>query len=82
MSYYQPAPEAPPVYIFGRGGGAELARQLDVPMFGEIPLDQAVREGGDRGRPIVVTAPETPSAKALRQAAARLREAVPLPVKV
>ncbi len=82
MSYYQPVPETPPVYIFGRGGGAALARQLDVPLLGEIPLDQAVREGGDRGRPIVLTAPEAPAAKALRQAAMRLREAVPLPVKV
>ncbi len=82
MSYYQSAPEASPTYIFGRGGGAALARQLDVPLLGEVPLDQAVREGGDQGRPIVFTAPESPAAKVFRTAAARLREAVPLPAKV
>ncbi len=82
MSYYQPTPDAPPVYIFGQGGGASLARQLEVPLMGEIPLDQAIREGGDHGRPIVSSAPDAPAAKAFRKAAERLREALPVPAKV
>ncbi|HEY3248627.1 MAG TPA: Mrp/NBP35 family ATP-binding protein [bacterium] len=82
MSYYQAAPGAEPVYIFGRGGGADLARQLEVPLLAEIPLDQTIREGGDEGRPVVVSAPDSPAARAFRVAAERLREAVPLPAKV
>jgi ATP-binding protein involved in chromosome partitioning len=82
MSYYQPAPDAERVYIFGRGGGADLARQLEVPLIGEIPLDQTIREGSDQGRPIVLTAPESSAARAFREAAARLVTAVPLPAAV
>jgi len=79
MSFYLPAPGAERVYIFGRGGGAELARQLEVPLFGEIPLDQSIREGSDAGRPVVLTGPASPAAAAFRETAARLVTAVPLP---
>src|SRR5438132_12604462 len=41
--------------IFGERGGEEAAQTLGVPLLGEIPLMQEVREGGDRGRQIVVT---------------------------
>jgi ATP-binding protein involved in chromosome partitioning len=37
--------------IFGAGGGAELAKQYNVPFFGSIPIDISLREGGDRGEP-------------------------------
>lgn len=82
MSYYQPTSDAPPVYIFGRGGGAALAQQLDVPLLGEIPLDQSIREASDEGRPIVLSAPDSPAALAFRRAAQRLRDRVPVPAKV
>ncbi len=82
MSFYQPTPDVPPVYIFGRGGGVKLAENLQVPLLGQIPLDQSIREGGDQGRPIVLASPDAPSARAFRRAAERLREAVPLPAKV
>ena len=58
--------------IFGSGGGQRLADELDVPLLGEIPFYPAVMEGGDRGEPIVVGAPETPTAKALFDLAGRL----------
>ncbi|HST07123.1 MAG TPA: Mrp/NBP35 family ATP-binding protein [Gemmatimonadaceae bacterium] len=58
--------------IFGRGGGERLAEELDVPLLGEIPFFPAVLEGGDRGEPIVVSAPESPAAKALLELAGRL----------
>ncbi|MGH2348583.1 MAG: P-loop NTPase, partial [bacterium] len=82
MSYYEPAPDAERVYIFGRGGGAELARQLEVPLIGEIPLDQTIREGSDQGRPIVLMAPESSAARVFRTAAERLLAAVPVPARV
>jgi ATP-binding protein involved in chromosome partitioning len=81
MSYFIPAPGADPVYVFGRGGGAALARELEVPLLGEIPLDQSVREGSDDGRPVVLSAPEAPAASAFRQTAERLRSILPVPVR-
>ena len=59
-------------YIFGSGGGRRLAEELDVPLLGEIPFFAGVLDGGDRGEPIVVSDPETPSAQALFDLAGRL----------
>lgn len=59
--------------LFGSGGGQQLATELDVPLLGQVPLDRALREGGDRGVPVVVSSPGSPSARALDQVAARLR---------
>jgi ATP-binding protein involved in chromosome partitioning len=62
--------------IFGTGGGHRLAERTSLPFLGEVPLDTAIREGGDQGRPVVVAAPDSPQAEAFRQvagaAAARL----------
>jgi ATP-binding protein involved in chromosome partitioning len=41
-------------YIFGKGGGENLAEEFSVPFLGEIPLVQGIREGGDEGRPVVL----------------------------
>ena len=38
-------------YIFGRGGAFEIARLMDTRLLGRVPLDEATREGGDRGEP-------------------------------
>ena len=45
--------------LFGEGGGAQLAEELGVPLLAQIPLDPALREGGDDGAPIAETAPDT-----------------------
>jgi ATP-binding protein involved in chromosome partitioning len=42
--------------IFGRGGGKAFADDVEMPFLGEIPLDTAVREGGDSGQPVVKNA--------------------------
>lgn len=60
--------------LFGRGGGEELARVAGVPFLGRIPLEMAVREGGDAGRPTVLTAPDSRSGAALQAVAARVVE--------
>ncbi len=59
-------------FIFGREGGREAAETLGVPLFGQIPLFPELREGGDRGVPIVVSHPESAAGVALRHAAAEL----------
>ena len=46
--------------IFGSGGGEEMATRLNVPFLGKIPIDPVLREGGDRGRPLVDEAPDHP----------------------
>lgn len=61
--------------LFGAGGGAELAEQLGAPLLGGVPLDLALREAGDNGEPVVVAAPQSPSARALSSIAAALKPA-------
>lgn len=63
MSYFTPE-ECPDnkYYIFGKDGGKHLAKDLDLPFLGEIPLVQSVREAGDVGRPAVLQE-GTPMAK-------------------
>jgi len=51
--------------LFGRGGGAELAEKLDVPLIAQVPLVSAVRDGGDVGVPIVASDPDSEAAQAL-----------------
>jgi ATP-binding protein involved in chromosome partitioning len=58
--------------IFGRGGGQQLADQLEVPLVGQVPLVTALREGGDEGRPIVATEPDSEAAAAFVALAERI----------
>ncbi len=55
--------------FFGEGGGEKLAEKLDVPFLGRVPMQAAVREGGDYGRPVVVHEPDSPAGMALTTAA-------------
>lgn len=55
--------------IFSHGGGRQLAAELNVPFLGEIPLDTAVRQGGDQGKPISATQPDHPVAKSFLELA-------------
>jgi ATP-binding protein involved in chromosome partitioning len=73
MSYFT-TPNGERVEIFGHGGGkAEAARQ-NVPFLGEVPIFTEIREGGDNGMPIVVSAPNHPAGKAFIQIAETLRK--------
>ena len=58
--------------IFAHGGARAEAARRGIPFLGEIPLHPSVREGGDQGAPIVVTAPDAPVAQAFRNAARQL----------
>jgi ATP-binding protein involved in chromosome partitioning len=69
MSYFI-APDTGNRYdIFGEGGGQKLATMYGVPFLGSIPLGIEVREGGDKGVPIVVSQPDSPQAQAFRRVA-------------
>lgn len=66
MSYFIPPDMPDKQYdIFGSGGGAKTSQELQVPLLGCVPLEIGLREGGDRGSPIVVANPDSPSGKAL-----------------
>lgn len=71
MSFLQ-LPGGERLEIFGSGGAAKVAETLsarfgyDVPLLGQIPLDQTLREGGDAGDPIVESEPGSESAKVLQ----------------
>ncbi len=56
-------------HLFGEGGGQRMAQQYGVPLLGSLPLDIAIREQGDAGQPLVVSAPESAAAQAYRATA-------------
>jgi ATP-binding protein involved in chromosome partitioning len=66
------------ISLFGQGGAAAAAAGLsrlvgaDIPVLGEIPFDVALREGGDDGKPIVLSAPDSPAAQMITSIAAQL----------
>jgi ATP-binding protein involved in chromosome partitioning len=73
-------PDGGRLEVFGTGGGAAVAAALSrttgttVPLLAQIPLDPLLREGGDTGMPLVVDAPDSPAAVALRGVAERLAQ--------
>ncbi|MBD2325326.1 P-loop NTPase [Alkalinema sp. FACHB-956] len=70
MSYFVP-PDLPDRQydIFGSDGGKKAAKELEVPLLGCVPIEIPLREGGDRGLPIVLAEPSSASAKALQEIA-------------
>jgi ATP-binding protein involved in chromosome partitioning len=73
-------------HVFGEGGGARMAAQYGLPLLGSLPLELAIREQGDAGVPVVVSAPDSAAAQAYRataralamRLAARPRAAMPI----
>lgn len=68
MSYFI-CPDCGSSYdIFGTGGGERVAKQFDVPLLGQIPIDPRIRQSGDIGHPVVASHPDSPAAKAFLDA--------------
>jgi ATP-binding protein involved in chromosome partitioning len=72
MAYFPDPTTGAPIAIFGTGGAKTEAGRLGVPFLGEIPIDIALRQGGDEGRPVTAASPESPVAKAFLDMARRL----------
>jgi ATP-binding protein involved in chromosome partitioning len=66
------APDGSRQHLFGEGGGTQLAGELGVPLLGQVPLDPALRLGGDEGRPISATDPDSEAGRAFATIAAGL----------
>jgi ATP-binding protein involved in chromosome partitioning len=62
--------------IFSHGGARREAERLGTDFLGEVPLDMAIRETSDDGRPITVSQPDSPYAQTFRAIAARIWEKV------
>jgi ATP-binding protein involved in chromosome partitioning len=73
MSYFT-TPNGERVEIFGHGGGKTEAGRQNVPFLGEVPIFTEIREGGDQGVPVVVSAPNSPAAQGFVQIAESLRK--------
>jgi|CXWL01.1.fsa_nt_gi ATP-binding protein involved in chromosome partitioning len=58
--------------IFSHGGGERAAEKLGIPFLGRIPIDPAIRSGGDEGLPIVLADPDSPQTTAFKDIAAKL----------
>jgi ATP-binding protein involved in chromosome partitioning len=75
---WMPMPDGSRLEVFGSGGGAAVAERLSrdsgapVPLLAQVPMDVAVREGGDAGTPVVLAAPDSPAALVLSDLARTL----------
>src|SRR4029077_20381665 len=74
MSWFECPHCGKPSPLFGSGGGERLAREVDLPLLGQIPLYPRVMEGGDTGAPIVIVDPESAAARALTAIAERVAQ--------
>jgi ATP-binding protein involved in chromosome partitioning len=85
MGPYQDPASGARFAFFGEGGGARLAREIDAPLLGSVPLEPGLAERADQGRPVVSDQPDSPAAKSLLEIAEKFHQlavarAVSLPV--
>ncbi|HVH28065.1 MAG TPA: Mrp/NBP35 family ATP-binding protein [Vicinamibacterales bacterium] len=71
MSYFVCPNCAHEADIFGHGGGESMAREAGVPFLGRVPIYQPIREGSDKGVPLLIAEPDSPAARAIREVAER-----------
>jgi len=76
MSYFENPETGKPIALFGTGGGERLAKECDLPLLGQVPIDPRIQEGGDTGRPIVSAEPDSKAAKAFAAIADRVMQRV------
>jgi len=77
MSYFMSPSDGKRYDIFGSGGGEREARRLRVPLLGQIPIDIATREAGDRGVPVVNEDRQSPVSTEFKRIAEGLRKVLP-----
>ena len=76
MSYFLCGHSEQPIEIFGHGGGEKLSRETGIPLLGAIPLDLELRQGGDVGVPLMVSAPDSVSGRIFQKIAKKLIELI------
>jgi ATP-binding protein involved in chromosome partitioning len=76
MSWFECPHCGKPTALFGSGGGEKLAKAVELPLLGQVPLYPRVMEGGDTGMPIVTADADSSAARALAAVAGRIAEAL------
>jgi len=69
MSYFECSKCNEKHYIFGKGGAERISEKHNMPVVGAIPLNSGIMEGSELGKPVMITQPDSPSAKAFTVAA-------------
>ncbi len=78
MSFFT-TPQGEKIHLFGKDGGRELAKKLNVPLFGQIPLALEIREGADAGEPVAVYKRDTPLGQLYTELARKIAATLPHP---
>jgi ATP-binding protein involved in chromosome partitioning len=76
------APDGTRHRLFGEGGGAALAEAIGAPLVARVPLEPEVSLGGDVGRPVVLTAPDSPAGAVFHELARRIAEELAPPIEM
>ncbi len=77
MSIFIPPDQPSKTYaLFGSGGGAQLASENDVPLLAKIPMEMPLQEGGNEGKPIVFSSPDSVSTKVFYDLAGKISQTV------
>jgi len=76
MAWFTPPGSSERYHLFGQGGGERIQKEFGLPILGQVPIEMAVREGGDSGKPVVLTHPDSLSAKAFREIAGKVAQRV------
>lgn len=74
MSYFQCGKCSEKHFLFGNGGGKELAKRFNMNLLAQVPIEEEVRLGGDEGKPIVIRDPGSVVAKAFREMARKIAQ--------
>jgi len=69
MSYFECSKCNEKHYVFGSGGAEKISEKHNMPLLGAIPLNSGIMEGSELGKPVMITQPDSPSAKAFTVAA-------------
>ena len=80
MSYFLNEASGEREYIFGQGGGEQAAQTLHTDFLGQIPLDSAIRQGGDAGIPVVKASPESETSRCFYSVARRILQILSFPL--
>ena len=81
MSYLENA-QGKRTAVFGMGGGAEIAQELSTPLLGQIPLDPRICSGGDEGKAIALSQPDSIAAQTFKQIALALSQTFAISLKI
>jgi ATP-binding protein involved in chromosome partitioning len=76
MAWFTPPGHTERYLLFGQGGGQRIQQEFGVPLLGQVPIEMAVREGGDAGLPVVLAAPTSEAARAFVDIAGKVAQRI------